>query len=88
MMRLVQVLIKETLLALCVDAEDKVLEHHFDTCAKNSKTNQNGLLLCVKYSPMRLSVRQLGHIMGFSVMRSQSSNNWEQLGGMLKTINQ
>ena len=41
------------LLAFRVDAGNKVLEHHFDTCAKNatytSKTTQNDLLLCVKH---------------------------------------
>ena len=42
----------KALLALRVDAGDKVLEHHLETCARNatytSKTTQNELLLCVK----------------------------------------
>ena len=42
----------KALLALRVDAGDKVLEHHLETCAQNatytSKTTQNKLLLCVK----------------------------------------
>ena len=42
----------KALLALRVNAGDKVLEHHLETCARNatytSKTTQNELLLCVK----------------------------------------
>ena len=84
------------LLALRVDAGDKVLEHHLDTCAKNatytSKTTQNDLLLCVKQFIQTKLINEvknqaIGAYYGFQCDEVTDSSNWEQLGLILRYVN-
>ena len=83
------------LLALRADAGDKVLEHHFDTCAKNatytSITTQNDLLLCVKQFIQTKLINEIknqaiGAYYGFQCDEVTDSNNWEQLGLILRYV--
>ena len=83
------------LLQFRVDAGDKILEEHMQTCAKNatytSKTSQNDLLLCVKEYIQSVIVQDvkkqaIGPYYGFQCDEVTDVSNYEQLGIVIRYV--
>ena len=85
----------KALIELRVDAGDKVLEDHLNSCKKNakytSKTAQNDFLLCIKQFIQDKIIEDIknqtiGPYYGIQCDEVSDSSNWEQLGLVLRYI--
>ena len=85
----------KALLNFRIDAGDKVLESHLETCARNakytSKTTQNNFLLCIKEFIQQHIIREVnsqpaGPYFSIQCDEVTDSSNWEQLGIVIRYV--
>ncbi len=83
----------KALLKFRVEAGDKTLSSHLESCKKNatytSKTSQNELLLCIKeylqrYIIQDVKAQDIGPYYSYQCDEVTDSSNWEQLGIVLR----